>query len=164
MSGAFTPDSARLKCSDGHGATTPEAVAFLTFCRVEKGLSSQTLSAYSADLYKFNSFQGESAATPGAEEVRRYIDHLYQTGLSNRTIARHITTLRNFYGFLLREGRIDCDPTEHLRTPHQWQTIPKFLNLEEIDKIVEAPDTSRPTGSRDRAMIELLFATGLRGS
>ena len=93
-----------------------------------------------------------------------YLDHLYQSGLSHRSVARHITTLRNFYGFLLREGAIASDPTEYLRTPKQWQTIPKFLNLEEIEKLIQAPDTARPTGSRDRAMIELLYACGLRVS
>ena len=96
--------------------------------------------------------------------LRLYLDHLYQSGLSSRSVARHLTTLRNFYGFLLREGLIASDPTEHLRTPKQWQTIPKFLNLQQIDKIIQAPDTSRPTGLRDRAMLELLYATGLRVS
>jgi integrase/recombinase XerD len=84
--------------------------------------------------------------------------------LSSRSIARHLTTLRNFYGFLLREGLVESDPTEHLRTPKQWQTIPKFLNLEEIDRIIAVPNSSRPTGLRDRAMLELLYATGLRVS
>jgi len=101
---------------------------------------------------------------PGKLEIRRHIDNLYQTGLSARSVGRHLTTIRNFYGFLLREGEITADPTEHLGTPRQWQTIPKYLNREEIDRIIEAPDTSRPTGSRDRAMMELLYASGLRVS
>jgi integrase/recombinase XerD len=75
-----------------------------------------------------------------------------------------LTTLRSFYGFLLREGRIDRDPTEHLRTPKQWQTIPKFLNLQEIEKIMAAPDSEKPAGLRDHAMIQVLYATGLRVS
>jgi len=98
------------------------------------------------------------------EHLHLYLDHLYQSGLSSRSVARHLTTLRSFYGFLLREGLIENDPTEHLRTPRQWQTIPKFLNLQEIDKIIQAPHVSRPTGLRDRAMMELLYATGLRVS
>jgi integrase/recombinase XerD len=164
MPGALTADSARL---------TAHAAAFLNFCRVEKGLSGQTISAYSSDLSKFNSFLrgGEEAPQPPTpnpqpplETLRHYIDHLHNSGLGSRSIARHVTTLRSFYGFLLREGVIDSDPSEHLRTPRQWQTIPKFLNLEQIEKILQAPDTSRPTGLRDRAMIELLYATGLRVS
>jgi integrase/recombinase XerD len=101
---------------------------------------------------------------PGTPEIRLHIDHLYQSGLSSRSVGRHLTTIRNFYGFLLREGEISTDPTEHLRTPRQWQNIPKYLNLEEIERIIKAPDLSRPTGRRDRAMMELLYASGLRVS
>ena len=157
MPGALDADSARL---------TAYVAAFLNFCRAEKGLSASTIAAYSADLSKLNSFLGEDAKPNPAslDDLRRYVDHLYQSGLGNRSIARHVTTLRNFYGFLLREGVIEDDPTQHLRTPRQWQSIPKFLNLEQIEKIIQAPDGSRPTGLRDRAMIELLYATGLRVS
>jgi len=138
--------------------------AFLNFCRLEKGLSPNSLEAYSSDLSRFNAFLGEVSGLPGMEHLHLYLDHLYQSGLSSRSVARHLTTLRSFYGFLLREGLIENDPTEHLRTPRQWQTIPKFLNLQEIDKIIQAPHVSRPTGLRDRAMMELLYATGLRVS
>jgi integrase/recombinase XerD len=155
MSAALTLESARL----GNQMT-----AFLNFCRIEKGLSKNTLEAYSADLARFSAFLGEGAALPGMEEIRNYIDHLQQCGLGNRSIARHLTTLRNFCGFLLAEGLAASDPTEHLRSPKQWQTIPKFLNLEEINRLIQAPDTTRPTGLRDRAMLELLYATGLRVS
>ncbi len=140
-----------------------QMTAFLHFCRIEKGLSDNSLQAYSTDLSKFVEFVGD-AGLPGLEGLRGYIDHLHGSGMANRSIARHLTTLRNFYGYLLREGRIEQDPTEHLRSPRQWQTIPKFLNLEDIDKLLQAIDTSGPTGVRDRAMIELLFATGLRVS
>jgi integrase/recombinase XerD len=85
-------------------------------------------------------------------------------GLDSRTIARHVATLRNYHQFLLREGKIESDPTENLGTPKQWQNIPKYLNLEQIEAILRAPDTSAPMGLRDRAMIELLYATGLRVS
>jgi integrase/recombinase XerD len=156
MPGALTADSARL---------TAHAAAFLNFCRVEKGLSAQTISAYTSDLSKFSSYLAELAGESAPlDQLRGYIDHLYQSGLGSRSIARHVTTLRNFYGFLLREGVIDTDPTEHLRTPRQWQTIPKFLNLEQIESILKSPDVSKPTGLRDRAMIELLYSTGLRVS
>jgi integrase/recombinase XerD len=138
--------------------------AFLNFCRIEKGLSDNSLQAYSTDLSKFLAFLGNAPGFAGVERLRDYLDHLYQTGLSSRSVARHLTTLRNFYGFLLREGMIEQDPTEHLRTPRQWQTIPKFLNLNDIEKLLGAIDTTRPTGLRDRAMLELLFATGLRVS
>lgn len=139
-------------------------VSFLQFCRIEKGLSANSLDAYTADLSKFTEFIGESETFPGAEDLRHYLDHLYQAGLSSRTIARHLTTLRNLYGFLLREGKIEFDPTEHLHSPKQWQKIPHFLNLEEINRLLEAPDPAIPTGLRDRAMMQLLYASGLRVS
>jgi len=154
MSGALTAETAHLP---------GQMLAFLNFCRLEKGLSANSMDAYTADLSRFISFLGPSGL-PDTDGLRGYLDHLYQSGLSHRSVARHITTLRNFYGFLLREGAISSDPTEYLRTPRQWQTIPKFLNLEEIDKLIQAPDLSRPTGIRDRAMLEVLYASGLRVS
>jgi len=138
--------------------------AFLNFCRLEKGLAANSVAAYSADLSNFSAFIGEAGELPEAAGLDRYVERLQQSGLSGRSIARHLATLRNFYGFLLREGLIDTDPTERLRAPKQWRTIPKFLNLEEINKIIEAPDAGRPTGLRDRAMVELLYAAGLRVS
>jgi len=138
--------------------------AFLSFCRIEKGLSGNTISAYSADLQRFIQFFGTSPEVPGADGLRAWLDHLYQGGLSSRSIARHLTTIRNFYGFLLREGQVETDPTANLRSPRQWQTIPKFLNLDQINQLIQAPDMTRPNGMRDRAMLELLYATGLRVS
>jgi integrase/recombinase XerD len=138
--------------------------AFLNFCRLEKGLSVNSLDAYATDLASFKEFIGDSAGLPGTPEIRLHIDNLNQSGLSGRSVGRHLTTIRNFYGFLLREGEISTDPTEHLRAPKQWQTIPKYLNLEEIERVIGAADLSRPTGLRDRAMMELLYASGLRVS
>jgi integrase/recombinase XerD len=155
MSGALAEGSAHLRS---------QITAFLNFCRLEKGLSANSLDAYSTDLARFKAFIGDATDLPGTAEIRLHIDNLYQSGLGSRSVGRHLTTIRNFYGFLLREGEIATDPTEHLRTPRQWQTIPKYLNLEEIERIIEAPDLSRPTGRRDRAMMELLYASGLRVS
>jgi integrase/recombinase XerD len=147
------------------GSFETEIAAFLNFCRIEKGLAVNSLEAYEADLQKFRQFGGACGGSiPGGEEVRRYLDSLYQAGLGSRSVARHLSTLRNFYAFLLREGRIGSDPTEHLGAPRQWQTIPKFMNLEEIERVSQAPDTTRPIGLRDHAMIELLYASGLRVS
>jgi len=155
MSGPQNPFSVKL---------VNQMSAFLNFCRLEKGLSVNSLEAYSADLSRFTSFFQDPATIPGTEDLRNYLDHLSRTGLGSRSIARHLTTLRSLYGFLLREGRISTDPTEHLRSPKQWHTIPKFLNLQEIEKIIQTPDRQTPTGVRDWAMMELLYATGLRVS
>lgn len=145
------------------GGTRGLTAAFLNFCRVEKGLSANSIDAYTTDLESFIQYCG-GGPPPGTDAIRLYIDHLYQRQLGNRSIARHLTTLRNFYGFLLREGVIGSDPTEHLKAPRQWQTIPKYLNAAEIDRLLDAPDASKPTGMRDRAMLQLLYATGLRVS
>jgi integrase/recombinase XerD len=84
--------------------------------------------------------------------------------MSSRSIARHLTTLRNYFGFLVREGRIAYDPVEAIPLPRQWQCLPKRLSLEEVNRLIEAPDSTTPRGIRDRAMLELLYATGPRVS
>jgi integrase/recombinase XerD len=140
------------------------ATRFLTYCRVERGLSDNSISAYSTDLKRFIGFFGESSQFPLEDGLRSYLDHLHRSSLSTRSIARHLTTLRNCYGFLLREGILSSDPTEHLGSPKIWQHIPKFLNLQDIERLLEAPPEGRPTGLRDRAMLQVLYATGLRVS
>lgn len=155
MSEALAKGSAHLRS---------QITAFLNFCRLEKGLAANSLDAYSTDLSRFKDFIGDSNDLPDTSEIRHHMDNLYQSGLSSRSVGRHLTTIRSFYGFLLREGEVASDPTEHLGTPKQWQTIPKYLNLQEIDRIIQATDLSRPTGVRDRAMMEVLYASGLRVS
>src|SRR6266852_5523921 len=141
---------------------------FLNFCRMEKGLASNSLEAYAGDLarygYYFGRQHGADFPRNHTDTVISYLHSLYRSRLGSRSIARHLATLRNFYSFLLREGKLASDPTEHVRTPKQWKTIPKFLNLSQIDKLLQAPDASTSTGLRDRAMLELLYATGLRVS
>lgn len=149
-------------------ALPAQMTAFLEFCRIEKGLSDNSLQAYQTDLARFFGFVSTSGASPDApadpERLREYLDRLERDGLSARSVARHLTTLRNFYRYLVQEGALAADPTEHLHSPKQWRTIPKFLGLNDIERIAAAIDTSRPTGVRDRAMLELLFACGLRVS
>lgn len=135
--------------------------AFVDFCRVEKGLSPNSIEAYGLDLKKFAAFCKEDKV-PDAEGVRRYLDSLYALGLSSRSIARHLTTVRNLYAFLLREGRIESDPASLIPAPRQWQKLPKYLSRDDVERIIQTPDTARATGSRDRAMLELLYASGLR--
>jgi len=140
---------------------TGPAKSFLDFCRVEKGLAANTLASYRIDLQRFrDELPAEKTAT--AADLTGYVESLYRAGLSVRSIARHITTLRNFYSFLAREGEIEQDPTEFLKLPRQSSTLPKYLNREEIDRLLAAPPLDKPTGLRDRAMLQLLYATGLR--
>ena len=112
-----------------------QAAAFLTYCRVERGLADNSISAYTTDLKRFTGFFGESAEIPQEDGLRSYLDHLHRSGLSTRSIARHVTTLRNCYGFLLREGILSHDPTEQLGSPKTWHHIPKFLNLSDIEPV-----------------------------
>ena len=136
--------------------------SFLDFCRVEKGLAANSLHSYQFDLQRLSSELPIEPQRAAAEDLTRYVESLYRAGLSARSIARHITTLRNFYRFLAREGKIDCDPTEFLALPRQWSTLPKYLNRDEVERLLAAPPLDKPTGLRDRAMLELLYAAGLR--
>ncbi len=143
-----------------------EIQSYLDYCRVEKGLAPNSLQAYAADLARFAAScpPAPERLLPDAEGFRRYLDSLYRSGLGSRSIARHLTTLRNFASFLLREGKIAQDATALLTLPKQWRNLPKYLNVNEIDRLLETADTARPTGARDRAMLQLLYASGLRVS
>ncbi len=151
-----------MQATPPKGPLSGHVQSFLDFCRVEKGLSANSLSSYLIDLERFNKEHAPEGAS--AEDLGRYVESLYGAGLSARSIARHITTLRNFYSFLVREGEVQKDPSEFLTPPRQWSTLPKYLNREEIDRLLAAPDPGKPVGLRDRAMLELLYATGLRVS
>jgi integrase/recombinase XerD len=139
---------------------------FLEFCRMEKGLSPNTLDAYKRDLERYALFSRPDAgdSIPGRDGVRKYLDSLYRSGLAARSVARHLTTLRNLYLYLQREGHATEDPTASILSPRQWKSLPKYLNKEEIDKLISMPDGNKPAGQRDRAMLELLYASGLRVS
>lgn len=146
------------------GSLIGDVQQFLDFCRVEKGLAANSLEAYGRDLACYQQFSGEGSVPEDAGHIRRYMDSLYKSGLGSRSVARHLTTLRNFYRFLLQEGRVSEDPTALLVSPKQWNSLPKYLTLNDINKLVAAPDAAKATGLRDRAMLELLYATGLRVS
>ena len=140
------------------------AESFLNFCRVEKGLSANTLAAYRDDLERFSALIPVSDGEVTPQDLSRYVESMYGSGLSARSVARHVATIRNFYSFLARDEKVKCDPAEFLAAPKQWSTLPKYLNQGEIEKILEAPREGRPRGLRDRAMLQLLYATGLRVS
>jgi integrase/recombinase XerD len=131
---------------------------------MEKGLSQNSLDAYSRDLAGLRVFCDPltHGSLPDAEVLQSYVNNLYKKDLEARSIARHLSSIRSFFHFLLAEEMVTTDPTEHLSSPKQWSTIPKFLNREQIDKLIAAPDCAKPSGLRDRAMLELLYATGVR--
>ena len=138
--------------------------AFLSFCRMEKGLSQNSLDAYGRDLAAFRVWAEPltGGELPAAEVLKHYVNYLYTQKLSSRSIARHLSAIRSLFHFLVAEEEVEIDPTEHLSSPKQWSTIPKFLNRQQIEKLIEAPDAAKPSGMRDRAMLELLYATGIR--
>ena len=151
---------------NSEGGLSSAAAAFLAWCRIEKGLAPQTLFAYSLDINRFKSYwaQRNQASLPVAADLGAYVDALYAAGLSSRSVARHLTTLRNFYRVLLREGRVAEDATRFLHAPKQWRNLPKYLTREQVEQLLAEPKTELPRESRDRAMIEVLYASGLRVS
>jgi integrase/recombinase XerD len=139
--------------------------SFLHFCRAEKGLSVNTLDAYRRDLTGLGLWLGRrSLAKVSLDDLRLYVDSLRGRSLANRSIARQVTTLRGFFGFLLEEREIAANPAELLAAPKIGAALPKYLDHERIGQLIEAPDSSSSTGVRDRAMLDLLYATGLRVS
>jgi integrase/recombinase XerD len=138
---------------------------FLSFVRVERGLSANTLAAYKLDLQKLRNYAkgiGKEILTLGREDLIRFIKHLHESNLDSRSIARILVTVRNLFKFLLLDNRIKRDPSANLDVPKAWQSLPRFLISEEVTRLLESPDVSTDLGIRDKAMLELLYATGLR--
>lgn len=139
------------------------AQSFLDFCRVEKGLARNSIFSYRTDLERLERLVPVPQEATAAD-LSGYLEGMYAQGLSPRSIARHVATLRNYYLFLTTEGVISHDPAEFLASPQTWSTIPKYLNREEVERLLAAPAKPNPAQLRDRAMMELLYATGLRVS
>ena len=144
-----------------------ELEQFLAYIRVEKGLASNTASSYGRDLNGFLEhlrWRGKSWREASRDEIRGFFQALYTRGLSARSVARHLVSLRSFFGFELERGRIAADPTRDIDAPEIGQSLPKYLTTEEVEALLGQPDTSTVTGLRDKAMLELLYATGMRVS
>jgi len=135
--------------------------------RVEKGLADNTITAYRRDLEKFAAFAQQRKLSTQHVQRRDVVDFLamlYHRGLDSRSVARHLTTLRNFFRFALIEGYITEDPSATVESPKFRRALPDFLSLEEVDRLLRQPDTNTVSGIRDRAMIELMYSCGLRVS
>ncbi len=141
---------------------------FINYITVEKGLSKNTIESYSRDLKQFTDF----LITINIKEVKEltrqnileYMNHLKQNGKRATTISRNITTLRNFFRFLVREKVIEIDYSKYFEVPHIYKKLPEVLSITEINNLLSAPDHSVSLGLRDKAMFELLYASGLRVS
>lgn len=141
--------------------------SFLTHVRVEKGLSVNTLSAYRRDLQKFEAFAGKRKLlleTVGRDDLVDFLAGLYRQNLESRTVARHLVTLRNFFRFAHSQDLLPDDPSENLESPKIRRSLPGYLRLEEVERLLEQPDAGTPLGLRDSAMLEVLYSAGLRVS
>ena len=141
--------------------------SFLMHVRVEKGLSANTISAYKRDLEKFEQFARKRKLTlesVGRDDLVDFLAGLYRQKLESRTVARQLVTLRNFFRFAQVQDLISEDPSINLESPKIRRHLPGYLRLEEVEKLLEQPDSKTPTGLRDRAMLEVLYSTGLRVS
>lgn len=145
-----------------------EIHSFLSYLRVEKALSQNTIDAYRRDLEKFSEFAAERELAKPVRvkrgDVVDFLATLYVRKLDARSVARHLVSLRQLFRFLLSEGLISEDPVVTVESPKFRQSLPQFLSVEEVDRLLAQPDEASTVGLRDKAMIELLYSAGLRVS
>jgi integrase/recombinase XerD len=140
---------------------------FLDYLAVEKGLARNSLAAYRVDLRHFGHWLADQRMDLGAVHrvhIVKYFQSLRTAGISARSVARALAAIRGLFRFLVAERHLKTDPTENLENPKLWSTLPKSLQPSEVEALLRAPDRSAPDGLRDAAMLELLYATGLRVS
>lgn len=141
---------------------------FLRYLELERNYSPNTLRGYRSDLKEFEGYVGESGLNSVLEvdhlTVRGYLAGLQLKGLSRATVQRKLSSLKTFYRFLHRMGFIDADPTASIPTPRVERRLPDFLTVEEVDMLLSAPREDRPIEIRDKAMLELMYSTGIRVS
>ncbi len=140
---------------------------FIQAMRVEKGLSDNTLQSYKSDLRilcESLSKKEKSLLTIDRDDLIDFLARLKDEDRSDSSIARFISSVRGLFRFALTEGLVKQDPTAYLESRKAWQTLPRFLSQEEVDKLLEQPDLNNDIGFRDRTMLEVLYATGLRVS
>ncbi len=141
---------------------------FLEHIENERNLSGHTARAYSSDLVEFARFaEGAGAVEPSGVDhlmLRRYLAHLRDLRLSRATIARKLASLRTFFRFLVREGTLEENPAADMRTPRKERRLPAVLDEGQVRALIEQPDTSDFLGLRDRAILEILYSTGMRAS
>ena len=138
---------------------------YLAYLRDVRRMSANTVSSYARDLAALAGYaeqQQRSIESLDRRDLEAFARALMTRGLAPRSVARAIACVRGLYKFLLVEKCVAADPAEDLRAPRAWPALPKYLDLDEVDRLLAQPDTSTPRGVRDKALIELLYATGLR--
>ena len=141
--------------------------AFLHYLEVERGLSPHTLEGYRRDIEKLEEFarkKRRAVASLSASDLREFLRDLHRHGLSLRSVSRAASAVRGLFRFAAAEGLTESDPTEQIDAARAPKSLPRYLTLDEVERLLMAPDEKTPEGLRDRAMLELLYATGLRVS
>jgi len=141
--------------------------SYLDHLRAERRLAPHTVESYARDLRALSEYAagaGRGLETLDRAAIEAFIRQQMASGLSPRSVARSVAAIRSFYRFLLMERRLDQNPTDDLRPPRAWPALPRSLSLEEVETLIAQPDVSTSLGLRDRAMIEVLYATGMRVS
>lgn len=142
---------------------------FIHYLIVEKGLANNTIASYERDLKSYLKYLKNLESIDTFNKVERtqivqFLKYLKEHGKSAKTMARHIASIRAFHQFLLRERVVDHDPSVHIESPQLERTLPKVLNMQEVETLLDSPKALDHYGLRDKAMLELLYATGIRVS
>ena len=141
--------------------------AYLSHLRVERRLAAHTLESYARDLGALGEFAagaGQALEHLDRADLDAFVRQQMARGLSPRSVARRVAAVRGFYRFLVLDRRVEHCPADDLQSPRAWPALPKLLSPEDVETLIAQPDVATPLGLRDRAMIELLYATGLRVS
>jgi len=141
--------------------------AYLMHLTVERRLASNSVESYARDLTllaEFAAGRSTDAEALTLHELEELVRNLMSEGRSPRSVARAVACLHGFYRFLVVDGRIKVNPAEDLRPPRAWAVLPRYLSIDDVDRLMAQPDVGTPRGLRDRALIELLYATGMRVS
>ena len=141
--------------------------AFLNHVKVERGLAENTIAAYTRDLRKFAAFaeqRGLELDAIARDDIVDFLSSLYRERLDSRSVSRHLVSVRNLFRFALTEELITGDPTLNLESPKIRKSLPVYLRMEEVDRLLAQPDLASAYGVRDKAIIELLYSTGMRVS
>jgi integrase/recombinase XerD len=161
---ALVPERWSMRSGDAH---TSSIDAFLTHLTVERRLAVNSIESYARDLNllaEFTAGQGQSIDALPRTALEDFVRDLMSQGRSPRSVARAVACYRGFYRFLVVEGRLKTSPADDLRPPRAWKTLPRYLSVDDVDRLIAQPDVTTPRGVRDRALIELLYATGMRVS
>jgi integrase/recombinase XerD len=140
---------------------------YLSYLRDVRRMSPNTLESYARDLALLAAFAEKrevAVEALGRDDLEAFVRQLMSSGLSPRSVARAVACLRGYYRFVAVERNQESSPADDLRPPRAWAALPKFLSLDEVDRLLAQPDPSAPRGLRDKALIEVLYATGLRVS